>query len=147
MAMDVRSIASRWSRTAAAGALALALPLAGFAADRTSGATLTVTAFPDRYVSVGVPFVDLDALDALVNPALPSVLQLDGCGPESANALLAAAERYRGTYLEIRMLAGSERACTAAATVSAVRVSQAGGAIPTRAAPAPTDRYWRSVMP
>jgi hypothetical protein len=142
---NTRSIVSRFSRIAVASAFAL--PLAGLAADRSSGATISVTAFPDRYVAVGVPFVDLDALDALVNPARPSVLQLAGCGPESAGALLAAAERYRGAYLEIRMLDGTERACTAAATVSAVRVSQAGGALPARAAPAPTDRYWRSVMP
>jgi hypothetical protein len=143
--MDARSTASRISRTAAA--LALALPLAALAADRTSGATLAVTVFPDRYVAAGVPFVDLDALNALVAPMNPSVLQLDGCGPESAGALLAAAERFRGSYLELRMLAAAEGSCSAAATVSAVRVSQAGGAVPARAAYRPTDRYWQSVMP
>jgi len=143
--MDARSTVSRISRTAAA--LALAFPLAALAADRTSGATLSVTVFPDRYVAANVPFVDLDALNALVAPMNPSVLQLDGCGPESANALLAAAERFRGSYLELRMLAAAEGSCSASATVSAVRVSQAGGAVPARAAYRPTDRYWQSVMP
>jgi hypothetical protein len=143
--MDARSTVSRFSRTAVA--LALAFPLAALSADRTSGATLAVTVFPDRYVAVGVPFVDLDALSALVAPTNPSVLQLDGCGSDSASALLAAAERFRGSYLELRMLAAAEGSCSAAATVSAIRVSQAGRAISAGSAPAPTDRYWRSVMP
>jgi len=143
--MDARSTVSRISRTAVA--LALAFPLAALAADRTSGATLSVTVFPDRYLAADVPFVDLDALNALVAPMNPSVLRLDGCGPESANALLAAAERFRGSHLELRMLTAAEGPCSAAATVSAVRVSQAGGAVPARAAYRPTDRYWRNVMP
>ena len=146
--MPARSIVSRFCRTAAAGALTLAFPLAGLAADRTSGATLTVTVFADRYMAADVPFADLDVLDALVHPMNASVLQLEGCGPESVGALLAAAERYRGAYLEIRMLAGSEGACTAAAADdSAVRVSQVGRAVPARRADAPTPRYWQSVMP
>ncbi len=101
--MHARSNASRFTRTAVA--FALAFPLAALAADRTSGATLSVSVFSDRYVAVGVPFVDLDALSALVAPTNPSVLQLDGCGAESASALLAAAERFRDSYLELRMLA------------------------------------------
>jgi hypothetical protein len=94
-----------------------------------------------------VAFVDLEALDALVQPMNPTVLRLDGCGPASANALLAAAERFRGSYLEIRVLAETEGACTAVATEGAVRVSQVGTAEPIRRAYAPTDGYWRSVMP
>lgn len=143
--MNARSTVSRISRTAAA--LALALPLAALAADRMSGATLSVTVFPDRYMAADVPFVDLDALNALVAPMNPSVLRLDGCGPESANALLAAAERFRGSYLELRMLAAAEGSCSASAPVSALRVSQAGGAVPARAAHRPTERYWQDVMP
>ena len=146
--MNSRSIVSHLNRVSVAAALALVFPLAGLAQDRTSGATLSVTVFPDRYVSAGVPFVGLDALAALVAPSNPSVLQLDACGAESANALLAAAERFRGSYQAIRVLAAAaDPACTAAVTLGAVRVSQAGGALPVRAADVPTDRYWRSVMP
>jgi hypothetical protein len=145
--MSAQSIVTRMTRLAVAAGLGLVVPLAGLALDRTSGATLTVTVLPDRYVAADVPFVGLAALDALVKPMNPSVLRLDGCGAESVNALLAAAERYRGAYLEIRLLAVAEQACTAAATVSAVRVSQVGGAVPARGADAPSDRYWRSVMP
>jgi hypothetical protein len=145
--MPARSIVSRFSRTAVAGALVLAFPLGGLALDRTSGATLTVTVFADRYIASDVAFVDLDALDALVQPMNPSVLRLDGSGPESANALLVAAERFHGAYLEIGVLAATDRACTAAASKGALRVSQVGRALPVRGADVPSDRYWRSVMP
>lgn len=145
--MNVRSIVSRANRLSVAAGLALVFPLAGLAHDRTSGATLEVTAFADRFVSAGVPFVDLDGLAALVQPANPTVLRLDGCGSESANALLVAAERFKGSHLEIRMLAATEPACATAASLGAVRVSQAGGGVPVRAAYVPSERYWRSVMP
>jgi hypothetical protein len=146
-AMPARSIVSRFSRTAVAGALALAFPLAGLAGERTSGATLTITLFADRYMAAGVPFADLDRLDALVQPMNSSVLQLEGCGPESAGALLAAAERYRGAYLEIRMLTEGERGCNATPAEGAVRVSQIGSAVSPRRPDVPTDRYWQSVIP
>lgn len=145
--MRAYSIVSRTARLIIAAGLTLVLPLSGLALDRTSGATLTVTVFADRYIADDVAFADLDALNALVQPANPTVLRLDGCGPASANALLAAAERFRGSYLEIRVLAGTERACTAAAPEGAVRVSQVGMAVPLRVGYAPTDAYWRSVMP
>jgi hypothetical protein len=145
--MSAHSIASQGTRLVVAAGLALAFPLQGLALDRTSGATLTVTVFADRFVAADVAFADLNALDALVQPANPTVLRLDGCGPASANALLAAAERFRGSYLEIRVLAETDRGCTAAAPEGAVRVSQAGTAVPLRAGHAPTDAYWRSVMP
>jgi hypothetical protein len=145
--MRAYSIISRAARLIIAAGLTLVLPLSGLALDRTSGATLTVTVFADQYIAADVAFADLDALSALVQPANPTVLRLDGCGPASANALLAAAERFRGSYLEIRVLAETERVCTAAAPEGAVRVSQAGRAVPLRAGHAPTDAYWRSVMP
>lgn len=145
--MPARSIVSRFSRTAVAGALALAFPLAGLAGERTSGATLTITVFADRYMAAGVPFADLDRLDALVQPMNSSVLQLEGCGPESATALLDAVERYRGAYLEIRMLTEGEQECTAAPAEGAIRVSQVGRTVPARRADVPTDRYWQSVLP
>ena len=145
--MRAYSIISRAARLIIAAGLTLVLPPSGLALDRTSGATLTVTVFADQYIAADVAFADLDALSALVQPANPTVLRLDGCGPASADALLAAAERFRPSYLEIRVLAGTERACTAAAPAGAVRVSQAGRAVPLRAGHAPTDAYWRSVMP
>jgi hypothetical protein len=145
--MRAYPIVSRTARLIIAAGLTLVFPLSGLALDRTSGATLTVTVFADQYIADDVAFADLDALNALVQPANPTVLRLDGCGPASADALLAAAERFRGSYLEIRVLAGTERACTAAAPEGAVRVSQVGRAVPLRAGHAPTDAYWRSVMP
>ena len=145
--MSVYSIVSSTARLIIATGIALVFPLSGLALDRTSGATLTITVLADRYIAADVAFADIDALNALVQPANPTVLRLDGCGPASANALLAAAERFRGSYLEIRVLAETERACTAAAPEGAVRVSQAGRAVPLRAGHAPTDAYWRSVMP
>jgi hypothetical protein len=145
--MSAYSIVLRTARLIVAAGLMLAFPLSGLALDRTSGATLTVTVFADQYIAADVAFADLDELNALVQPANPTVLRLDGCGPASANALLAAAERFRGSYLEIRVLAGTERACTAAAPAGAVRLSHAGSAVPLRAGNAPTDAYWRSVMP
>ena len=145
--MNTHSIVSRITRLGIAAGLTFAIPLTGLAVERTSGATLTVTILPDRYFAADVTFVDLDALDALVAPANPSVLQLEACGPHAASALLAAAERYRGRYLELRVLAETERDCPAAMSEGAVRVSQAGGAVTARAAAVPTERYWQSVMP
>ena len=145
--MNVHSIVSRFNRLSVAAGLALVFPLAALAQDRTSGATLSVAAFPDRFVSAGVPFVDLDALAALVDPANPSVLRIAACGDESANAMLVAAERFSGSYLELAMQVASEPACTTAARLGAIRVSQAGGPLPIRNSYVPSERYWRSVMP
>ena len=145
--MSVYSIVSCTARRIIAAGIALVFPLSGLALDRTSGATLTITVLADRYIAADVTFADLDALNALVQPANPTVLRLDGCGPASANALLAAAERFRGSYLEIRVLAETERVCIASTPEGAVRVSQAGRAVPLRVGHAPTDAYWRSVMP
>lgn len=138
--------ASRFSRTVVAAALALALPLTGLALDRTSGATLIVTVFADRYVAADVQFPDLDALEALVSPMNPSLVRLEACGPDAATALLAAAERFRDSNLEMRVLAVAEPACIAA-SAGTVRVIQLAGPVPSRAADTPSDRYWQSVMP
>jgi hypothetical protein len=145
MAMRARSIASRFSRVTVAGALALALPLPGLAADRTSGATLAVTAHADRYVAAGVSFLDLDTLDALVKPMNASLVRLEACGPASARAFLAAAERYRDVRLELDVLAPTAPECTAV-PARAIQVSQAAGPLPVRVA-VPSDRYWQGVMP
>lgn len=146
--MHAYSMVSRGARLIFGAGLGLALPLAGLAVDRTSGATLTVTVLADRYVAADVAFADLDALDALVQPVNPTVLQLDGCGRASANALLAAVERYGKRYLEIRVLADAERPCAAAAAIDgAVRVTQATGAVPVRGAYFLSEGYWRNVMP
>lgn len=144
--MRARSVASRLSRTATAGALALAFPLAGLAADRTSGATLTVTVHADHYVAAGVSFLELDALDALVKPANPSLVRLEACGPGSARAFLAAAERYGDSRLELNVLAATEPACTAV-PMRAIQVSQAAGAVPVGGSAPTSDRYWQRVMP
>lgn len=144
--MPARSIASRLSRTAVAGALALALPLTGLAADRTSGATLTVTVHADRYVAAGVSFLDLDALDALAKPMNSSLVRLEACGPASASAFLAAVERYRDSRLELDVLAPTAPAC-AAVPMRAIQVSQAAGPVPVAAAAPSSDRYWQRVMP
>jgi hypothetical protein len=146
MTMRARSIASRFSRTAVAGALVLAFPLTGLAADRTSGATLTVTVLPDRYAAADVSFLDLDALEALVSPMNPSLVRLDACGPGSARALLAAAERFHASRLELNVLAATDPAC-AAAPVHAIQVSQAAGPVPVGAAAPSSERYWQRVMP
>jgi hypothetical protein len=145
--MYARAILSPSSRAAVIAGLAVILPLSGLALARTSGATLSVTVFPDRFISAGVPFVGLDALEALVAPANPSVLRLDACGPESANALLAAAERFRDRYQEIRVLAVTDATCAAVAGIGVVRVSQVGDSMPTGAVSAPTRRYWQRVLP
>jgi hypothetical protein len=144
--MNARSNLSRFTRAAVAGALALALPLAGLAADRTSGASLTVTVHPDRYVAAGVSFPNLEALDALVKPMNPSLVRLEACGPASAEAFLAAAERYRDSRQELDVLAATAPACTAVA-VRAVQVSQLGSTIPVGAVRVRSERYWQNVMP
>jgi hypothetical protein len=146
--MPARTLASRFSRTAVAGAFALALPLAGLAQERTSGATLIVTVFADRYVADDVSFTDLDALDTLARPMNSTVVRLDGCGPAANDALLAAAKRLRDFHLELRTLAESDPPCAVAST-RAVRVSRTvGSAAGLRpVAHSPSDPYWRSVMP
>jgi hypothetical protein len=144
MTMPARPIVSRFARAAVAGALAL--PFAGLAQERTSGATLIVTVFADRYVAANVSFPSLDALTALVQPMNPSLVRLEACGPASATALLAAAERLRDSRLELSVLAESAPAC-AAVPLRAVQVSQVAGTVPVGAASVPTERYWRSVMP
>jgi hypothetical protein len=146
MTMPARPIVSRFARAAVAGALAFALPFAGVARERTSGATLTVTVLADRYLAANVSFASLDALTALVQPMNPSLVRLEACGPASATALLAAAERLRDSRLELSVLAESAPAC-AAVPLRAVQVSQVAGTVPVGAASVPTERYWRSVMP
>lgn len=142
--MNARSNFPRFSRTAVA--LALALPLGAFAADRTSGASLTVSVLPDRYLAAGVSFPDLDALEKLVAPMNPSRVRLEACGGGAAEALLAAAERFQASRLELDVIAPSAPACTAA-PVRAVQVSQLGGPIPAGAVPVRSERYWQNVMP
>ncbi|HSD44626.1 MAG TPA: hypothetical protein VLD36_22520 [Burkholderiales bacterium] len=144
--MDARSVVSRFCHTAAAGALAFVVPLSGFALDRTSGAILTITVHPDRYDAAGVSFPDLDALEALVKPMRPSLVRLGACGRGSTDALLAAAERFEGSRLEIDVLAATAPGC-AAAPARMVRVSQVLGPVPAGAASARPDRYWQRVMP
>jgi hypothetical protein len=138
--------ATRFFRTTVAAALALALPLAGLAQDRTSGAILTVTALPDRYIAADVSFPDLDALEALVKPMNPTLVRIAACGSASARAFLAAVERLHYSRLELDVLAANAPAC-AAAPVRAIQVSQLAGPIPVRAASVPSDRYWQNVMP
>ena len=145
--MDVCWSVSRMTQLSIAAGLAMVLPLSGLAIDRTYGEPLTVTVFPDRFMAFEAPFGNLGALDALVEAMSPSVVRLDGCGTASANAILVAAERYRGKYLEIRMLAESERSCGAIGTENAVRVSQPGRTVPVRVGYIPDAEYWQSVMP
>lgn len=138
--------ASRFFRTAVVGALALGLSSAGFAIERTTGVSLTVTVLADRYLAAGVSFPDLETLDALVSPMNASLVRLEACGPAAADALLAAADRLSYAPLLLSVLAPTAPQC-AAAPLRAVQVSQVGGPIPVGAARAPADRYWRSVMP
>lgn len=142
--MNARSNFSRFSRTAVA--LAFALPLGAFAADRTSGASLTVSVLPDRYLAAGVSFPDLDALERLVAPMNPSLVRLEACGSAAADALLAAAERFHAIRLELDVIAANAPAC-AAAPLRAVQVSQLAGPVPVPAAPRASERYWQRVMP
>lgn len=145
--MSMHAFVSRLARVVIAAGLGLAISLSGLARDRGSGATLIVAVFADRYVTVEVPFADLEALDALVKPVNPSLLRLLACGPGSNDALLAAAERYRDTPLAIRVLAAEEADCIAAAAVGPRRVLLAGTAAPVRSAPIPNLSYWQTVMP
>jgi hypothetical protein len=142
--MNARPNISRFSRTAVA--LALALPLGAFAADRTSGASLTVSVLPDRYLAAGVSFPDLDALEKLVAPMNPSLVRLEACGGGAADALLAAAERFQAIRLELDVIAPGAPACTAA-PLRAVQVSQLAGPVPVGAAPRSSAAYWQRVMP
>jgi hypothetical protein len=142
--MTARSTASRFSLAAAA--LACAFPLAGLAAERTSGASLTVTVLPDRYLAAGVAFPDLDALDRLVAPMNPSLVRLEACGSGAAAALLAAAERFQASRLELDVIDASAPAC-AASPLRAVQVSQLTGPVPVPAAPRSSERYWQRVTP
>jgi hypothetical protein len=142
--MNARSNLSRFTR--AAVALAFALPLGGIAAERTSGATLTVTVLPDRYLAADVSFPDLAALERLVTPMNPSLVRLEACGSAAADALLAAAEHFQTIRLELDVIAPNAPAC-AAVPLRAVQVSQLGGTIPVGAVPARSARYWQNVMP
>ena len=142
--MNARWNFPRFSRTAAA--LALAFPLGALAADRTSGASLTVTVLPDRYLAADVSFPDLDALERLVAPMNPSLVRLEACGSGAADALLAAAERFHAIRLELDVIAANAPAC-AASPLRAVQVSQLAGTVPVRAAPRSSAAYWQRVMP
>lgn len=144
--MPAQALASRFFRTAVVGALALGLSPAGFAIERTTGVSITVTVLADRYLAAGVSFPDLETLDALVRPMNAHLVRLEACGPAASDALLAAADHLSYAPLVLNVLPPTAPQC-AAAPVRAVQVSQAGGPIPVGAARIPSDRYWRSVMP
>lgn len=144
--MPARAPASRFFRNAAMGALVLGLSPAGFAIERTTGVSITVTVLADRYLAAGVSFPDLETLDALISPMNARLVRLEACGAAAADALLAAADRFSYAPLVLNVLPPTAPQC-AAAPVRAVQVSQAGGPIPVGAARIPSDRYWRSVMP
>lgn len=76
----------------------------------------------------------------------PSLVRLEACGSAATDALLAAAERFQASRLELDVIAPNAPAC-AAVPARAVQVSQLGGAIPAGAVRVRSERYWQNVMP
>jgi len=142
----MNAFASRCRAVLAAGSLALALPVAGLAADNVPPEALNVKVLPDRYVAAGKRFADLAALEAWAKPIQIRTLWLDSCGNTSTKRLLAAVERFHAVYAEgvqIRTFAPGDPGCLDA---------MADHATPARTVPAgyeylATDRSGRSVMP
>jgi len=115
--MNARTVISACRRTVLSGGFALALPLSGIAADNVPPETLSIKAFPDRYVAAGKPFADLAALEAWARPILIRSVWLDFCYPASTTQLLSAVEHVRSAYsgsMQIRTFSPEERGCASA---------------------------------
>ena len=141
----MNAFASRCRAVLAAGSLALALPVAGLAADNVPPEALNVKVFPDRYVAAGKQFADLAALEAWAKPIRLRTLWLDSCGNTSTKQLLAAVERFYTVYAEgvqIRTFGPGDPGCLeAVAFIAPVRAMPGGHEYLA------TDRSGRSVMP
>ena len=116
--MNTRRLIADCRRTVIAGALALAFPLSGAAADNVPPETLNVKAFPDHYVAAGKPFADLAALEAWARPIVIRSVWLDFCYPATTRELVTTVERLHLTYsagMQVRTLSLGEAGCVPAA--------------------------------
>jgi hypothetical protein len=141
----MNAFASRCRAALAAGSLALALPVAGLAADNVPPEALNVKVFPDRYVAAGKQFTDLAALEAWAKPIRIRTLWLDSCGNTSTKRLLAAVERFYTVYSEgvqIRTFGPGDPGC-----LEPVAFVAPARALPGGREYLATDRSGRSVMP
>lgn len=142
----MNTLASGCRAVLAAGALALTVPVAAFAADNVPPEALNVKVFPDRYVAAGKQFTDLAALEAWAKPIQLRTLWLDSCGNASTKQLLAAVERFYTVYAEgvqIRTFGPGDPGCLVAV---AERIAPARG-LPAAYEYLATDRTGRSAMP
>lgn len=138
---DTRSLAALARALAAAGLCAAATASAQAPAD-----AVHVAAFADRYVVTGRAWDDLDRLEAALR-TLPRSFAIDGCGPGSERALLAAAHRFRDAALKLRMADTGDRRCAQALQAAGARGTADSGAGPLGIDDAAVARWWLGQMP
>ncbi|MEO8186945.1 MAG: hypothetical protein ABI580_06225 [Burkholderiaceae bacterium] len=127
--------------------LAFLSSLSANARDIAQPEAVSVTVFPDRYVSAGMSFSNVEALAVWARPIAGRLLWLDACGAGSTGRLLAAVERFHTLYadgIQIRAFRAGESGCLGAIEqASQSRVSDVADYLPYY----PSDRTGRSLVP
>lgn len=105
--MSIRTIASRGHAVVFAGALCIAAPAMVFAASPLP----PVKVFSDHYEAAGKRFANLDQLEAWVKATGARGLVFHGCMSGPTQPLVAAMERFRNIYLDVRWSLAGEAGC------------------------------------
>jgi len=106
---------------------------------------LTVTALPDRYVTGGRSFDDLDRLAAEAARVKPGSITLLACVPGSVRSYKAAVHRFRHLPVESVVLRANSAACSPAALAPAALAG--GGPRPAGVDDDAVEAYWRELAP
>jgi hypothetical protein len=143
--MSTRSIVSSVAVAVAAAVLGPGLGSGAWA--QVPSPEVTVMVFADHYVLAGRAVDDLNVLERAVDTAGVRAVRLHACGEGTARAQQAAAHRFHGLYLELRVLDRDAPACRAAAVPRLVPATHRIHEKPTGIDDEAVDRWWHQLMP
>jgi len=119
--MSARTIRLRLYGRLLAGALCLTVPALGLAASPSTPAVPVVKVFSDHFEAGGKRFADIDMLEAWVKATGARGLVLHSCMSADTKPLVAALDRFRNVYLDVRWSRAGEAGCPADTTMTEKR--------------------------
>lgn len=108
---------------------------------------LTITVFGEHYMFAGRVIDDLDVLEDAVRARAPDAIRLDACGRAADYAQRAAAHRFRGLNLELRLLGPDTSACRPTSDARQTRTSARRSQPPFGIDHEAVDNWWHRSMP
>jgi hypothetical protein len=120
----------------------------GIAATGTqaSHAGLDIIVFADYYFVAGRSFDDLDLLESAVGATRAGLLTLSACGEGVTRPVMAAAHRFSGIPLSLRVAGVGDAGCVPVPSL-ALRVGESTVQRPHGIDDEAVARYWRNLMP